>query len=114
MKWIKNCVTCRNEFSTDDFLGLCCSKPCKILREEEWKKKNYRNAWTKLRFQILKRDNFTCQYCGRNPKEDNVKLEIDHVHPKSKGRNDNKENLVTSCHDCNIGKLDSLLNKKLK
>lgn len=62
-----------------------------------------------LRFQILSRDNFTCVYCGRNPKEDGVKLEVDHVFPKSKGGTDDPSNLVTACWECNQGKKDMVL-----
>ena len=62
----------------------------------------------KLRFEILKRDNFTCQYCGR--KSPDVILQIDHIIPKSKNGKDNKDNLITACFDCNSGKKDVLLN----
>lgn len=61
-----------------------------------------------LRFEIFKRDNFTCKYCGR--KVPDVVLEIDHVFPKSKGGEDSAENLITSCYDCNRGKSDKLIN----
>ena len=64
----------------------------------------------KQRFEILKRDNFTCQYCGRSPrKDDGVVLQVDHIIPRSKSGNDSKENLITSCIECNLGKLDVLL-----
>ena len=65
----------------------------------------------KLRFEILTRDNFTCQYCGRTPKEDKVKLAVDHIIPKSKGGTDKKSNLITSCKDCNAGKGDVILHE---
>ena len=55
-----------------------------------------------LRFEILNRDNFTCRYCGA--KAPDVSLEVDHVVPVSRGGKNNKENLVTSCWGCNIGK----------
>jgi len=68
----------------------------------------------KKRQQIKERDNFTCQYCGRNPKQDKVKLQIDHIIPKSKGGNDNPSNLITACLECNQGKKDIILeNRKL-
>lgn len=63
-----------------------------------------------LRFQVLMRDGFRCQYCGRSPKNDeNVVLEVDHVMPKSKGGGDSFDNLVTACRECNQGKKDILL-----
>lgn len=56
----------------------------------------------KLRFEVFKRDNFTCQYCGRMAPD--VILEVDHINPvKNKGTN-NILNLITSCKDCNRGK----------
>jgi hypothetical protein len=61
----------------------------------------------KLRFEVFKRDRFTCQYCGNRPPQ--VVLELDHVIPSSRGGNDEEENLVTSCHDCNSGKSDRSL-----
>lgn len=61
------------------------------------------------RFETLKRDNFTCQYCGRNVKEDKVKLHVDHIIPRNKGGLDISENLITSCSDCNLGKSDICL-----
>lgn len=39
----------------------------------------------KDRFEILKRDKFTCQYCGNSSPK--VLLEIDHLTPVSKGGN---------------------------
>ena len=75
-------------------------------RIEENRRKNSKRL--RLRFKILKRDNFTCQYCGR--KSPNVKLHIDHFYPKSKGGKYIENNLITSCADCNIGKSDVILN----
>lgn len=56
----------------------------------------------KKRFDVLKRDSFTCQYCGA--KTPDVLLEVDHIIPKSKNGSDSIDNLVTSCFDCNRGK----------
>lgn len=56
----------------------------------------------KLRFQILERDDFTCSYCGAVGSESD--LQVDHIHPKSKGGADYIDNLATSCFECNIGK----------
>ena len=61
----------------------------------------------KLRFEVFKRDSFTCQYCGR--KAPDVILEVDHIHPVSKGGKNDLLNYITSCVDCNQGKSDRML-----
>jgi hypothetical protein len=57
----------------------------------------------KTRFEVFKRDSFTCQYCGIAAP--NVVLHVDHIQPVSKG-GDEKDitNLITSCQSCNSGK----------
>lgn len=48
---------------------------------------------------ILMRDRFTCQYCGRTlPSGD---LTLDHVVPRSRSGETAWENLVACCHACN-------------
>ena len=54
---------------------------------------------------ILKRDNNTCQYCGKNKSE----ITIDHILPKDKGGNDSWNNLVVACKRCNMIKGNYLL-----
>ena len=61
----------------------------------------------KIRFEIFKRDSFTCMYCGS--KAPDVLLEIDHIDPVSKGGTNEILNLITSCRDCNSGKSNRLL-----
>lgn len=56
----------------------------------------------RARFEVLRRDSHTCQYCGR--KAPDVELHVDHVEPKALGGSDKPENLVTACRDCNSGK----------
>jgi len=56
----------------------------------------------KQRFEILRRDGFRCQYCGRNGKD--VVLEVDHIDPKANGGVDDDDNLITACFECNRGK----------
>lgn len=55
-----------------------------------------------LRFEVFKRDSFTCQYCGKNPPS--AILEIDHISPVKNGGSNDIDNLITSCFDCNRGK----------
>lgn len=56
----------------------------------------------RLRFEVLRRDNHTCRYCGRSAPE--VKLTVDHVIPETLGGSDDPSNLVAACADCNAGK----------
>ncbi len=58
----------------------------------------------KIRFEVFKRDNFTCGYCGNTPPK--VVLEVDHIKPIAKKGTDDINNLITSCFDCNRGKRD--------
>ncbi len=46
---------------------------------------------------ILLRDNFQCQYCGKT----DLPLTIDHMVPRSRGGEDSWENLITACTRCN-------------
>jgi hypothetical protein len=61
----------------------------------------------RMRFEVFKRDRFTCQYCGR--KSPDVILEVDHIVPVAEGGKNTLMNLVTSCRDCNRGKGKHLL-----
>lgn len=56
----------------------------------------------RTRFEVFKRDKFTCQYCGKHPPE--VILEVDHITPVAEGGTNEEANLITSCRDCNRGK----------
>ncbi len=47
--------------------------------------------------EILRRDDFTCQYCGRKMKQ----LTIDHVVPRRLGGPHTWQNLVAACASCN-------------
>lgn len=58
-----------------------------------------------IRYNVLKRDNFTCQKCGITSK-DGAKLEVDHIIPVSKGGKTVMSNLQTLCDRCNSGKSD--------
>ena len=57
---------------------------------------------TKRRFEIFKRDGFTCQYCGAHPP--GALLQVDHITAVANGGTNDDDNLITSCQTCNIGK----------
>lgn len=74
---------------------------------EIFKHKTTRNINWRLRFIVMKRDNFKCQKCGRSPSTDpTVILHIDHKKPYSKDGETVMENLETLCSVCNLGKSD--------
>ena len=66
-----------------------------------------RNVPNEKREAVLKRDNFTCQYCGR--KGEGVELEIDHIIPMTRGGKTDIRNLITACKECNRAKHNKLL-----
>jgi hypothetical protein len=70
-----------------------------------------RNISNGVRFHVLKRDNFTCIYCGRNSQE--VRLAVDHIIPVKQIQIDDLDNLATSCYDCNLGKSSRMILKDI-
>lgn len=56
----------------------------------------------RTRYEVLKRDNHTCRYCGATAPD--AVLTVDHVVPTALGGSDDPTNLVAACKDCNAGK----------
>lgn len=56
----------------------------------------------RLRYEVLRRDAFTCRYCGAQAPD--VQLTVDHVTPRALGGSDDPCNLATACGPCNAGK----------
>ena len=74
----------------------------------EWNTKEQRKLLTKeLREKIMRRDNYTCQICGKYM-PDGVGIEIDHIYPISKGGKTVPSNLQVLCSKCNRSKSDKL------
>ena len=92
--YILTCHKCNDKFDTDRKRIKCgnCAKETTFKR---------------LRFQVLQRDKFTCQYCGR--KAPDVVLHVDHVLARSNGGSNTLTNLITACADCNLGKSNLFL-----
>ena len=65
------------------------------------------HGWVKIprnaRDYVKWRDNYTCQYCGYDFIKNDFKrrLEIDHIVPRSRGGDNDRTNLICSCHNCN-------------
>jgi hypothetical protein len=67
-----------------------------------------RDPSMRLRWQVLKRDRFTCQACGASPAlKLGVELHVDHIVAWAKGGATVLENLQTLCSNCNWGKGDT-------
>ncbi len=49
------------------------------------------------RLEVFKRDQYTCQYCGRETRQ----LTLDHVIPRYRGGQHTWENVVSACVPCN-------------
>ena len=57
------------------------------------------------RYEVLVRDAFTCQYCGRQHHD----VTIDHVIPRSRQGDHTWENVVCACGRCNRGTSGTLV-----
>lgn len=71
-----------------------------VIRLQRYVKVPYYGI-TLSRHNVLRRDNFLCQYCGTNKN-----LTLDHLLPRSRGGETNWLNLVTACFRCNSRKGD--------
>ena len=75
-----------------------------VIRLKEYAKIK-RNEIVVSRKNVLKRDNYTCQYCGVK----SISMTIDHILSRKKGGGDSWENLVAACMPCNTKKGNKLL-----
>lgn len=101
-----------NRFSCSyDYISVRYNKLKSIDFEttmSEYESSKQRNLMTKsLRETIAKRDNYTCQICGKYM-PDGVGLHIDHIVPIAKGGKSIPSNLQVLCSKCN-GKKSSKL-----
>lgn len=60
-------------------------------------RKTQRQISQNISWEVFRRDEYTCRYCGKN----DVPLTVDHVILWEDGGPSIKENLVTSCKKCN-------------
>ncbi len=106
----KICEVCGCKYQSKSHRQKFCKPECsKIYQKIIYIEKRKEQGKEAGRWQILNRDNFTCQYCGKNPTEDKVKLHVDHIKPKIAYGTNDIENLVTSCDGCNLEKGSKLI-----
>jgi hypothetical protein len=100
------CVDDKNDGMTvADFINLLQEDPLRPDVEEILTNIcRYQNTprpsgalWEKTKREVLLRDNNTCVYCGEN----SGFMEIDHIIPFSLGGSNERDNLATSCLNCN-------------
>jgi 5-methylcytosine-specific restriction endonuclease McrA len=73
----------------------------KILILKYYVKLPYKKA-SPSRQNILRRDQYCCQYC--NIEMTDKEATVDHIIPKSKGGSSSWVNMVAACRDCNLAK----------
>ena len=104
------CLDCGHKYMANgcDIWLRKCPK-CSVKKTSKSTQRTHTRVISdKLRYQVLKRDNFKCCACGASPAKDPaVELHIDHIIPWSKGGETTIENLQTLCSKCNLGKSDS-------
>jgi len=60
----------------------------------------------KTKIRVARRDNYTCQICGKHLKDNEI--EFDHIIPVSKGGSSEEHNIQLTCFDCNRDKSDQV------
>ncbi len=79
--------------------------PIKAKAQQQPAHRTGRDPSWRLRFLVMRHDNFACRLCGASPAKDpSVSLHVDHIHPWSEGGETVFSNLQTCCEPCNIGK----------
>jgi len=56
----------------------------------------YPPNWDRIRYMIFKRDNYTCQLCGKRTED----LHCHHIKPVALGGKSTPDNLITLCSEC--------------
>jgi hypothetical protein len=107
-----NSDNCTEEFeeTNPQLIPINVQSKNSIATQKEIKiKRTPRGINLRLRWTILKRDNFSCRKCGRSPAKDpSIILHVDHIIPWSKDGETVIENLETLCEQCNLGKSNLL------
>lgn len=78
-----------------------------VIRVLKTVKRTSRKGISFSKKNILRRDNYTCQYCG----DANSTLTVDHIQPKSRGGKTSWTNVVVACKPCNLKKGNYMLSE---
>ncbi len=74
--------------------------------ETEKERRRGRYIPFELKMRVVRRDNYTCQQCGKHLKDNEV--EFDHIIPVAKGGSTEEHNIRLTCYDCNREKTDKI------
>jgi ATP adenylyltransferase len=66
------------------------------------RRRGHRPISGSVRYQVLSRAKYRCELCGIPADEKNI--EVDHIHPKSLGGQDDLSNFQALCYSCNSAK----------
>ena len=82
-----------------------------MLRKRKYRGSSGRTGWISRedRLAIYQRDDFRCVYC-----DSTMYLQLDHIHPRSKGGSDHPRNLATACKSCNMAKSNRIIPGRLR
>lgn len=102
--WFEEKVEVLEEYNDFDLTSVSITIKCpavvRLLSYVSSKKHRVKFS----RVNVFARDNYTCQYCGKQP--GTSQLTYDHVLPRSKGGKTVWENIATCCIGCNSRKAD--------
>ncbi len=76
------------------------------LAEASTKRRRGRYIPFNIKMRVVRRDNYTCQNCGKHLLDSEV--EFDHIIPVSKGGSSEEHNIRLTCYDCNCEKTNRI------
>ena len=95
------------EMSCKEFGHICpayfASEPFTETKEG---RKRSRNISFETKVRVMRRDNYTCQICGKQLLDREV--EFDHIIPYSKGGHSDESNIRVTCSKCNKNKSNKI------
>jgi hypothetical protein len=77
-----------------------------VFTETTTKRRRGRYIPFAVRMRVVRRDNYTCQHCGKHLADNEV--EFDHRIPIAKGGSSEEHNVRLTCFDCNRDKRDEV------
>lgn len=106
-KGTRACATCGESYLYYRDESQFCSTTCRSRMHQSGSRRT--RIPDTVRFDVLRRDEFACRYCGFMPDE-GAELTVDHVVPVDEGGAlTAMSNLVTACQRCNNGKATKLI-----